>query len=856
MKFPIRVRDGATLLLIVSMLWLPVRAQRPAKPAPPPATSPARAQAIAAEKSSDVTFETLLSADAYGVYGEMHMVGQHIKSQEFAELLAPLGLARSAPQELLDLYAFLNAHAEPLMTARLMFAMLPARAGLPDTIAAVEMPSVEAAQKLAPELNQFIAAHFAPPPVSGEATLTMTPATATTAAAAAAAPTARSNRRRAKAKATRESERAGAKQPAAASPVLVKRAGNIIAMSNAPFTFKALHGTSGNLLINERGFQAARSRFNSDTVFVYLNIARIENSAKQRSEALEKEYRRQEELTRAQPQKQSAPAADNATGNANTTSANADMIAVGDIDGNANVAVVTNSNANPANANVAATGEPTKEEIPSPPPPLPEATPSPKSEKELEQERRREQSRGFTQALGQIAFGEGLMSNTSWPESIGVGASLDGDALVVRGLFVNASDEQPLRPIPFLPILLSGPSIASEAPTVLPADTDIFVGASLDLTQMYDYLASMIKLLDLAAPASGEPAKGTLSEQLDSFEKTNNFRIKEELLAALGNEIAIGLPAQWLGLRPPTRRVANASPTESPSASPASGPIIVISLNDKKSLQELLPRVLGAFGFAGANEQSIIEKRGEVELLTFSHGTLAFIDRFLVGAPDAATMRLITDAYNNGETLANSERFRRASGWQPRQALGQVYVSNAMLKTMFEDLTKSIDDIEDDATRNYLRRLDPDPGAITHLATREPNGLMHELRLPKNLLSLFTASTIIGQQLEPLRSNESMAQWRLRMINTAQNEYKESTGRYGAMEELKAAGHFQEEYESKEIEGYEIKLSASGDKFEATATPKSYPKLGRRSFYYDQTGTLRGGDLQGRPASASDNPID
>jgi hypothetical protein len=497
----------------------------------------------------------------------------------------------------------------------------------------------------------------------------------------------------------------------------------------------------------------------------------------------------------------------------------------------------------------AAPGEPAEGETPTP-----EAAASPKSEKELEEERRREQSQNFTQMLGQIAFGGGLMSNTSWPESIGVGASLDADALVVRGLFINASDEQPLRPIPFLPILLSGPSIASEAPAILPAETDIFLSASLDLTQMYDYLASMIKLLDLAAPG-GEPAKGTLSEQLNSFEKTNNFRIREELLAALGNEIAIGLPAQWIGLHPGTRRTSSSSASEQSAAPSVSGPIFIISLNDKKSLQELLPRVLGSFGFIGASEQSIIERRGEVELLTFSNGTLAFIDRFLVGAPDAATMRLITDAYHKGETLANSERFRRATNWQPRQALGQVYVSNAMLKTIFNDLTKVIDDIEDEATRNYLRRIDPEPGAITHLATREPDGLMHELRLPKNLLSLVPPAPSSANNSPPCAATK---RWRRAFADDqhrperVQREHRPLRHDGGTQ----SRGALQGRVPATEIEGYEIKISASGDKFEATATPKHYPKLGRRSFYIDQTGILRGGDLSAKTASASDDPID
>jgi hypothetical protein len=312
------------------------------------------------------------------------------------------------------------------------------------------------------------------------------------------------------------------------------------------------------------------------------------------------------------------------------------------------------------------------------------------------------------------------------------------------------------------------------------------------------------------------------------------------------------MPSNFLGVRSSRRR----SSDDGAGDLPLSGPIAVVALNDKKALQELLPRVLAAVGFAGATEQSIIEKHGGVEVLNFSNGTLAFIDRFLVSAPDAATMRRIAEAYNNGETLANSERFRDSTNWQAKQAVGQVYVSNAMLKNMFEDVTKAVDDIEDQTTRAYLMQLNPEPGSITHSATRESNGLMHEIHLPKNFLSLLTASAMIGEQLATLRSNEGVAQWKLRLLHSAEDEYKESTGRYGTLDELKAAGHLKEEHESMEMEGYEIKLSVSGDKFEATATPTGYPKLGRRSFYIDQTGTLRGGDTGGKPASESTPVVD
>jgi hypothetical protein len=217
-------------------------------------------------------------------------------------------------------------------------------------------------------------------------------------------------------------------------------------------------------------------------------------------------------------------------------------------------------------------------------------------------------------------------------------------------------------------------------------------------------------------------------------------------------------------------------------------------------------------------------------------------------------MRRITDAYNSGETLGNSERFRASTSWQSKQAIGQLFVSNALLKSLFGEVSKYAADIDDPELRAYLMRLDPEPGALTHLVTRESDGLMHELRLPKNLLSLFTASTLVGQKLAAMHLNEGMAQFNLQMIYYSQETFKKSEGRYGTLEELENSKHLQDEterYAFSKAEGYEIKVSVSGDTFEAIATPNGYPKLGRRSFYIDQTGSLRGADTGGKPATAS-----
>ncbi|MDQ1590860.1 MAG: hypothetical protein QOG71_1487 [Pyrinomonadaceae bacterium] len=848
MKFPLSVRSGgASLLVAVSLLAANVPAQRPAAPPKPAPAAIAIAtqtprQTPTADESPSVTFDTLLSADAYGIYAEMRAVGRHAGSQEIAQLVAPFNLeGGGAPDELLALYEFLKSHADDLMTARVMFATMPARSGVPEVLLAVEMPSVEEARKFVPELRRFVAANVAP--VSPDhAVLTTTSTNEAPPKKPVVVRHRARQRTRTQAAGDRAADVASEKLPVAPS-VHIKRSGQLIAMSNTAFTLKSLCGADQPLLVNEPGFQAARTRFSTDTLFVYFNTVRMGHSSKQRNEALEKEYQRQAELARETADKENGAAV-----SVERNISSPEVVVNMNANTNANSNASMSGNMSVTNANVATSPE---DETPTAPTPeaTPEPTPAPKSEKELEEERQREQSRQFAQTLGSLVFGGRGESSEAWPESIGIGASLEADALVLRGLFVNASADEPLRPIPFLPALLSGPSIAAEAPAVLPADTDILLSVSLDLPQMYDYLASLMKIGDLAAAAEGSGKSG-FGDQLTAFEKTNNFRIREELLAALGNEIAVGMPGdQFFGGRNVRRRASDSPP-------PLSDPVVVVALNDREALQKLLPRVLKAIGFAGATEESVVEKHGQVEVLTFSNGTLAFIDRFLVGAPDAATMRRVTDAYNRGETLANDERFRDSTHWQSKQAVGQVYVSNEMLKSMFEDVAKSADDIDDPAVRAYLLQLDPDPGSITHLATRESNGLMHELRLPKNLLSLFAASEIVTQKLAPQRASEFSAQWKLRMIHHGQTDYKKSHGGYGTLQELKAGAFIDESLEPVQAEGYEIKLSIYGDRFEVTATPTAYPKLGRRSFYIDQTGLLRAADTGGKPASESSPIID
>jgi len=47
----------------------------------------------------------------------------------------------------------------------------------------------------------------------------------------------------------------------------------------------------------------------------------------------------------------------------------------------------------------------------------------------------------------------------------------------------------------------------------------------------------------------------------------------------------------------------------------------------------------------------------------------------------------------------------------------------------------------------------------------------------------------------------------------------------------------------------------TGDTFEAVATPREYGKTGKRSFFVDKSGVVRGDDHGGAPATVADKPV-
>src|SRR6185295_16477530 len=100
------------LIAFIATTTAQQRRQAPGKPQPKPAAAPTPAP----------TFDTLVPADTYILYGEVRGVGQFIRSSSLNDLLEPVLQLSGPPKEFRTIVKWLNAHSEEMMTSRLLVA--------------------------------------------------------------------------------------------------------------------------------------------------------------------------------------------------------------------------------------------------------------------------------------------------------------------------------------------------------------------------------------------------------------------------------------------------------------------------------------------------------------------------------------------------------------------------------------------------------------------------------------------------------------------------------------------------------------------------------------------------------------
>jgi len=794
-----------SFIVAIVIFASPVLAQQRRNP-------PARRTAPAAPREPEPTFDSLLASQSYKVYFEIRGAGALIQSPAVNELLDPVMKLGDPPKEFKTAVKWLRAHADVLGGSRILIAVWPSRPELPNVVAAIEFASPEEVKKFYPELRDFIPKLIATP--------TPTPAPSPNANPSSDGPNELHGRtRNAVVLVPANPEQVPILEPPtpAPPPYYLTQAGSLILLSDKAFALRDLRPRGSKLWAEDENFVQARTRFASESVFLYVDFKSIEDEEKEQRKKWEEEAQKRAEAEKENPvETETAVAGD-------TPVMQPDM--------------------QPSPAEVPPTEEPP---IVAPPPdsPSPNATPAPT---------RVVDDSAVLPALSEAFF----RGESKWPEAIGAALVAEGDTYVVRTLLINSADNKN-NPIPFLPQFVSGPAIAPDSPGVLPADVQLFVSISVDYTQIYErMLKASAHTAEQAKQSRGPMVREAIAESpFAIYEKKLGLKIEADLLPLLGNEIALVLPKKK---KTPVND-ASTKPAEDKPTPPGDefnvNPVLAIAVKDREAVGRLIPKIIEAMGLKGAKLLAQSEKREGTEIVSYAGMfSYAFIENFLVVSTDPLETRHAVDAYLSHETLSSDSNYRNFTRWQPRQVLGQLYIGPDLM-ALYNPFARGLTGgVGNSKTNDFLARLSPLIEPTTYALTNDGSGPLHELHLPRNLLLWTIGATFSNSELSPVQRNESIAKSMLRAVHSAETSYQATTGNdsYGSLDELISANLLSKEMLEKY--GYRIEVRASGKKFEATAVPTEYGVTGTLSFFIDDSGELRGGDHGGGPASVSDERV-
>jgi hypothetical protein len=254
-------RPTVAALLVLTLFTASAFAQQkrpaPAKPQPKPAAAPVPAP----------TFDTLIPADSYTIYGEVRGVGQLIQSGTINEALEPIIKLAGPPKEFRTVVKWLKAHADELMASRMLLVTSSVNKALPDVIIALEFESAEEAAKFATPFNTMLKGVIPPE--------------------------------------TDSSPETQGKTPAVPKPgYYLQQAGSLILITPTPLNLKNLKPAGSKPLTEDINFRAARSRFSSEPIFVFFNVKLTERQEEERRKQSEKQ--RQETTKQVREQAEAA----------------------------------------------------------------------------------------------------------------------------------------------------------------------------------------------------------------------------------------------------------------------------------------------------------------------------------------------------------------------------------------------------------------------------------------------------------------------------------------------------------------------------------------------------------------------
>jgi hypothetical protein len=108
-----------------------------------------------------------------------------------------------------------------------------------------------------------------------------------------------------------------------------------------------------------------------------------------------------------------------------------------------------------------------------------------------------------------------------------------------------------------------------------------------------------------------------------------------------------------------------------------------------------------------------------------------------------------------------------------------------------------------------------------------------------------------------IAANERAAITNLRAIHGAQMTFQSTNGSYGNLKQLGESGALPPSLAQGVSGSYRFEITkAENQTFEAVATPIEYGRTGRRSFFIDESGKIRGADKNGAAANVNDASVE
>ena len=810
MKLPTLFRS-LSLLLVATFVVSPCMGQRrgaaPARPAPaPPRVT-----------ETPPTLENLLGDDTYKIYSEIRNAGALVRSTAVNDLIEPVMKLSGSPKEFKTVLNWIRAHSDALAGSRIVVASWSTKPMLPSVLMVVELASAEEAKKFEGDLRGFLPKLLPKPSPSPSPAGPVAPATLS-----------------GKGVHEKFEETVGPSYE-------IKQAGSLVLLSDKAVALKDLRPRGSKLLTENPLFATARNRFPSESVFLYVDLKSIQKEQEDQLRKYEEEDRIRREKEAANPPKVEEI----------ETEIDDDPMLVPPDDRDLPIGVSPTPDPG-------LTSEPTlKATVPEEGVDTVTLADNPPS------------SAGLPDSIMYSIYAAFFGGPRKWPDGVAAAANFEDENYSLRVLILDGDDNKS-SPVPFVPMLISGPAITPAAQGIMPADTNMFVSLSVDYHQIYEGMVKTIAHMEEGDPrkSASQPVSNPSppASPFAEYEKRIGLKVKEDLIPLLGNEIGIAIPKQSM-----------VAPSPSPSPSPESGkdnaakqdsanrpkpaepsftPVIAIGVKDREGVKRLIPKIIEGMGLKGANMFAQTEKLEDVEITSYAGiFSFAFIGDFLVVSPDPKLTRHVADSYLKREILASDSNFRNSTRWQPRQLQGQAYIAPAVID-LYYPLGKEQPDQENARLRELISGMGPVLDALTYSLSNDGIGPLHELRVPKNLLMFMIAGMTSQASESSVMTNESIARSLMRTISSGQATFKmtKGDGRYGTLEELISEGLVSKDLMDRY--GYRIEVTALSNKFEATAMPLEYGKTGRMSFFVDDSGVLRGGDHGGGPATLSDKPVE